>query len=344
MLAWILESNNKNPGFLVGGVPLNFGASARLGNGDGTSAKQLFVIEADEYDTAFFDKRSKFLHYRPKTVILNNLEFDHADIFDSLADIERQFCYLLRTVPSSGRAIINGLEESLERVVRQGCWSEVRTFGAANSDFYCTGTPDKFEVFEHGKSHGTLHWELTGVHNMHNALAAIAAAKHVGVPIIDAISALKNFKNVKRRLEKKASILLKNERDPVTIWDDFAHHPTAIRTTVDGLSKKIGPKNRIIAIFEPRSNTMKLGSMKEQLPWSLENADLAFCHSKGLDWDAKQVLNSMGNRAIVSDAIDVLISKIVETVRAGDQILCMSNGGFDYIHEKLATAIGDIGA
>ncbi len=275
MLAWILEAAGLKPGFLVGGVPLNFGVSARLGKVAAGHARNYFVIEADEYDTAFFDKRSKFVHYRPRTAVLNNLEFDHADIFDDLPAIERQFHHLVRTVPGLGRLVVNGLEESLTRVLAQGCWSEVRSFGAAVSDFSAIGEPHHFEVLRHGQKLAEVKWDLGGVHNQLNALAAIAAAEHVGVAPEVAAQALASFQNVKRRMEVRGTAA------GITVYDDFAHHPTAIRTTLDGLRRQIGKGQRILAIFEPRSNTMKLGTMKSQLPWSLKQADLSFCHSGG---------------------------------------------------------------
>ena len=336
MIGWILECAGLQPGFLVGGVPLNFGLSARLGGG------KYFVIEADEYDTAFFDKRSKFVHYRPRTAVLNNLEFDHADIFDNLAAIERQFHHLVRTVPGngahgSGRIIVNGLEESLARVLHLGCWSEVRSFGATDSDFSAIGEPHAFDVLYQGQPAGHVKWSLTGVHNQLNALAAIAAAQHVGVAPEFAANALATFENVKRRMEVRGTI----ERDggKVTVYDDFAHHPTAIRTTVDGLKRRIGPGERILAVFEPRSNTMKLGAMKAQLPWSLEQADLAFCHGGGLGWDAREALASMGERAQVGDSIDALTQQVLASARAGDHIVCMSNGSFGGIHLKLLQSL-----
>ena len=334
MLAWILEGAGLQPGFLVGGVPLNFGVSARLGGG------APFVIEADEYDTAFFDKRSKFVHYRPRTAILNNLEFDHADIFDDLAAIERQFHHLVRTVPSKGRVVVNGLEESLTRVLHQGCWSEVRSFGAAVSDFSALGEPDEFDVLYQGRTVAKVTWALGGVHNQLNALAAIAAADHLGVSPEVAAQALASFENVKRRMEVRARVQWPTPAgttqapEPITIYDDFAHHPTAIRTTVNGLRRKVGAA-RILAVFEPRSNTMKLGAMKSQLPWSLEEADLAFCHSGGLGWDATEALAPMGVRAQGAGSIDTLLTQVLAQVRPGDHILCMSNGGFGGIHQKL---------
>ena len=333
MLAWILEQAGLQPGFLVGGVPLNFGVSARLGAAPQTGKNPLFVIEADEYDTAFFDKRSKFVHYRPRTAILNNLEFDHADIFDDLAAIERQFHHLVRTVPSSGRIVVNGLEESLSRVLAQGCWSEVRTFGAAVSDFTSQGEPSDFAVQQAGQVVAQVKWAIGGVHNQLNALAAIAAAQHVGVEPAVAAQALASFENVKRRMEVRGVV------NGITVYDDFAHHPTAIRTTVNGLRRQLGPQARILAIFEPRSNTMKLGAMKAQLPWSLEEVDLAFCHSGGLEWDASAALEPMGERAQVGANIDELLAKVMSQVQAGDHLLCMSNGGFGGIHAKLLSAL-----
>ena len=326
MLAWILQHAGREPGFLVGGVPLNFGVSARTGAGSA------FVIEADEYDTAFFDKRSKFVHYRPRTAVLNNLEFDHADIFDDLAAIERQFHHLVRIVPASGRVVVNGLEESLARVLHQGCWSEVRSFGAAVSDFTAEGEPDAFTVLERGRAMGRVEWNLSGLHNQLNALAAIAAAQHVGVSPGASAAALCEFRNAKRRMELLGVV------DGVTVYDDFAHHPSAIRTTLDGLRRKVG-KQRILAVFEPRSNTMKLGAMKSQLPWSLEQADLFFCHSGALGWDPREPLSSLGDRASVAASIPELLQQVLAAVRPGDHVLCMSNGGFGGVHAKLLAAL-----
>jgi UDP-N-acetylmuramate: L-alanyl-gamma-D-glutamyl-meso-diaminopimelate ligase len=333
MLTWILEAAGLTPGFLVGGVPLNFGVSARMGQLASGHERPYFVIEADEYDTAFFDKRSKFVHYRPRTAILNNLEFDHADIFDDLKAIEKQFHHLVRTVPGQGRLVVNGLEESLTRVLAQGCWSDVRTFGAAVSDFSAQGTPSQFQVLQQGKPVANVDWALGGVHNQLNALAAIAAAEHAGVPPALAAQALSQFQNVKRRMEIRGTV------NGVTVYDDFAHHPTAIRTTLDGLRKQVGSSQRILAIFEPRSNTMKLGTMKSQLPWSLEQADLSFCHSGGLDWDANAALARMGAKAQVAASIDDLVQQVVAHVQPGDQLLCMSNGGFGGVHERLLKAL-----
>lgn len=336
MLAWILEQAGLRPGFLVGGVPLNFGLSARLGD-------QHFVIEADEYDTAFFDKRSKFVHYRPRTAVLNNLEFDHADIFPDLAAIERQFHHLVRTVPATGRVVFNGLEESLTRVLHQGCWSEQASFGAAVSDWTAQGPAHDFAILQRGKEVARVQWALSGLHNQLNAMAAVAAADHVGVSPKVAAKALAKFQNVKRRMEVIGQI------KGITVYDDFAHHPTAIRTTLDGLRSRLDADpatagQRIIAVFEPRSNTMKLGTMKSQLPWSLENAALAICHTAGLDWDAAQALASMGVRASAVGDMETLVAQVRAVARSGDHIVCMSNGGFGGVHTKLLNVLrGDVG-
>ncbi len=338
MLAWILEFAGKKPGFLIGGVPLNFGVSARLGEVAPGHAQPLFVIEADEYDTAFFDKRSKFVHYRPRTAVLNNLEFDHADIFDNLAAIEKQFHHLVRTIPASGRVIYNGVEESLQRVLHMGCWSEQRSFGAAVSDFYAVGEPSDFDVLQKAELLAHISWGLSGIHNQMNALAAIAAAQHVGVSVPLACQALQSFRNVKRRME------VRGIAHGITVYDDFAHHPTAIRLTLDGLRRQLDAQSatqgvRILAAFEPRSNTMKLGTMKSQLPWSLEAADLAFCHTGGLDWDAAAALQPMGARASTAADIDALVQQLCFAAHAGDHIVCMSNGGFGGVHSKLLAAL-----
>ncbi|HXD05703.1 MAG TPA: UDP-N-acetylmuramate:L-alanyl-gamma-D-glutamyl-meso-diaminopimelate ligase [Burkholderiaceae bacterium] len=328
MLAWVLEHAGVEPGFLVGGVPQNFGVSARLGKG------KCFVIEADEYDTAFFDKRSKFVHYRPRTAVLNNLEYDHADIFPDLAAIETQFHHLVRTVPASGRLVVNAREEALARVLERGCWSEVERFGTRGDapGFRARGEPHAFDVLKSGVLAARVEWALLGEHNQLNALATIAAAEHVGVTPALSAAALSQFKNVKRRLE------LRGEARGIRVYDDFAHHPTAMRTTVDGLRRKVGTQ-RILAVFEPRSNTMKLGSMKAQLPWALEEADLSFCHSGGLGWDATQALSPLGDSAFVDDTIDAVVKRVASMARPGDHVLCMSNGGFGGIHAKLLAAL-----
>ena len=335
MLAWILESAGLMPGFLVGGVPLNFGVSARLGDVAPGQQRPLFVIEADEYDTAFFDKRSKFVHYRPRTAVLNNLEFDHADIFPDLAAIERQFQHLLRTVPAAGRVVSNGLEEALARVLHQGCWSQVRSFGSAVSDFTAQGPHHAFAVLHAGQVVGQVQWGLSGEHNQLNALAAIAAAEHVGVPPATACAALADFQNVRRRMELRGTVA------GIALYDDFAHHPTAIRTTLDGLRQQIGQQKRILAVFEPRSNTMKLGTMKAQLPWALKEADLAFCHTAGLDWDAAQALEPLGAAGRTADNIATLVQQVMAAVQPNDTIVCMSNGGFGGVHTQLLAALAE---
>jgi UDP-N-acetylmuramate: L-alanyl-gamma-D-glutamyl-meso-diaminopimelate ligase len=329
MLAWILDQAGLEPGFLVGGVPLNFGVSARLGSG------KAFVIEADEYDTAFFDKRSKFVHYGPRTAILNNLEYDHADIFPDLGAIETQFHHLVRTVPASGRLVVNARDEALQRVLERGCWSEVQRFGSRKEEpgaWRSRGEPQAFDVLRGALKIARVEWPLLGEHNQLNALAAIAAAEHLGVAPEQAAAALAGFENVKRRLE------LRGEAAGVKVYDDFAHHPTAMRTTVNGLRRKVGGA-RILTAFEPRSNTMKLGTMKAQLPWALEEADLSFCHQGNLGWDAREALAPMGAQAQVCDTIDALVAAIVKAARPGDHVLCMSNGGFGGVHAKLLAAL-----
>ena len=347
MLAWVLDQAGLQPGFLVGGVPLNFGISARLGKvapGSPSVRPSVrpsvhpFVIEADEYDTAFFDKRSKFVHYRPRTAILNNLEFDHADIFADVAAIETQFHHLVRTVPASGRLVVNAREASLAHVLERGCWSDVARFGVRGDvpGFRARGEPHAFDVLKSGVQVGRVEWSLLGEHNQLNALAAIAAAEHAGVAPTEAARALARFENVKRRME------LRGEAAGVKVYDDFAHHPSAMRTTIDGLRRKLGALGdgpRILAVFEPRSNTMKLGAMKAQLPWALEEADLSFCHSGGLGWDAREALAPLGERAAVCDSIDALVRRVVKAARPGDHVLCMSNGGFCDVHAKLLTAL-----
>jgi UDP-N-acetylmuramate: L-alanyl-gamma-D-glutamyl-meso-diaminopimelate ligase len=338
MLAWILESAGLQPGFLVGGVPRNFGVSARLGHTSGNrpgGSGQPFVIEADEYDTAFFDKRSKFVHYRPRTAVLNNLEHDHADIFPDLAAIETQFHHLVRTVPASGRLVVNARDEALKRVLARGCWSEVQRFGTAKEEpgaLRARGEPHAFDVLRGSLKIGRVDWALLGEHNQLNALAAIGAAEHAGVAPDAAAAALAGFDNVKRRLE------LRGEAGGVKVYDDFAHHPTAMHTTLAGLRRKVGLQ-RILAVFEPRSNTMKLGAMKAQLPWALEDADLAFCLQGDYGWDARQALSPLADKAVVADSVAALVERIVQAARAGDHVLCMSNGGFGGIHDRLLEAL-----
>jgi UDP-N-acetylmuramate: L-alanyl-gamma-D-glutamyl-meso-diaminopimelate ligase len=329
MLAWILEDAGLAPGFLVGGVPQNFGISARLGGG------AAFVIEADEYDTALFDKRSKFVHYRPRTAILNNLELDHADIFPDLASIETQFHHLVRTVPSSGRLVVNARDEALQRVLQRGCWSEVQRFGTKREEpggLCARGEPHSFDVLRGSLKLGHVEWSLIGEHNQMNALGAIGAAEHVGVAPEAAAASLARFQNVRRRME------LRGEAGGIKVYDDFAHHPTAMHTTVGGLRRKVGLQ-RILAVFEPRSNTMKLGIMKAQLPWALEEADLSFCLQGDYGWSAHDALAPMGPLAAVADSVDALVAQVVKAAKPGDHVLCMSNGGFGGIHGKLLDAL-----
>ena len=338
MLAWILEHAGHQPGFLIGGVPQNFGVSARLGKAGGP-----FVIEADEYDTAFFDKRSKFVHYRSRTAILNNLEFDHADIFPDLGAIETQFHHLVRTVPSQGLLVVNAREEALSRVLARGCWSAVQRFGSTKDEpgaLRARGEPHAFDVLRGGMKVARVEWSQIGEHNQLNALAAMAAAESVGITPAASAAALGAFDSVKRRLELVGTASFAGGE--VKVYDDFAHHPTAIRTTVNGLRRQLDrltrgaqTPGRILAIFEPRSNTMKLGTMKAQLPWSLEETDLAFCHSGGLSWDAHEALAPMGKKAQVCESIDTLVASVLKAVRPGDHLLCMSNGGFGGVHRKL---------
>jgi len=407
MLAWILEDCGYDPGFLIGGVPLNFGISARLsghapervaetksvntsantsrspaGNAAGNTAGRdapFFVIEADEYDTAFFDKRSKFVHYRPRTALLNNLEYDHADIFPDLAAIETQFHHFVRTVPGQGRIIVNGRDAALERVLARGCWSEVETFGAIDGwhGVEVCGAPDVemkagtqagldaglkaglkagIEVRHGEQAYGVLRWDLLGEHNTLNALAAIAAARHVGVPPAEAIAALGRFENVKRRME------VRGQAGGVTVYDDFAHHPTAIATTVEGLRRAVlrradeiqqerqrqqghqGQSGRILAVLEPRSNTMKLGVMKAALPDSLAQADLVFGYGAqqgkdALGWNLAEALAPLGAKARAFDDLAALVEAVRAAARPGDHVLVMSNGGFGGVHQKLLDAL-----
>ncbi len=333
MLAWILDRAGLDPGFLIGGVPADFGVSARL------TESAFFVIEADEYDTAFFDKRSKFVHYRPRTAILNNLEYDHADIFSDLAAIETQFHHLLRTVPGRGRVIANGGEASIARVLARGCWSEVERFGLAENagsaaDWTIAGDGT---ILLGGAARGTLAFGQAGRHNQLNALAAIAAARHVGVPVAASLAALAAFSGVKRRLEARGTV------NGITVYDDFAHHPTAIATTVDGLKRKVGDA-RILAVLEPRSNTMKLGALKEALPGSLVDADLVFCYEANLGWDVAGALAPLGAKACVRNDLSALVADIVAVARPGDQVLVMSNGGFGGIHDRLLAALAALAA
>jgi UDP-N-acetylmuramate: L-alanyl-gamma-D-glutamyl-meso-diaminopimelate ligase len=326
MLAWILEHAGCHPGFLIGGMPSNFGVSARLGQG------RTFVIEADEYDTAFFDKRSKFVHYPAKTAILNNLEFDHADIFFDLAAIERQFHHFVRIIPQGGRILVNGQDEALERVLTKGCWTPVERFGVEGG-WQSVPADDGFEVRLEGRALGRVRWAQPGEYNRMNALAAIAAARHAGVEPAKAIDALGQFTGVRRRMEKRG------EARGVTLYDDFAHHPTAIRVTLEGLRTQAAGR-RILAVLEPRSNTMKQGVMKDQLAASLAAADCVFVFSGGLGWDPAAALRPLGGKARCYEQLDPLVAAVAAEARPGDQVLVMSNGAFGGIHDKLLAALG----
>ena len=328
MLAWLLERAGRNPGFLIGGVPLDFPVSARH------TGSPLFVIEADEYDTAFFDKRSKFVHYQPRTATLNNLEYDHADIFDDLAAIERQFHHFVRTVPRSGLVVSNGTDQALERVLAQGCWTPVERFGLPSG--WQAGAPDTsgaFEIAWQGRALGRVRWQLQGLHSRLNALAAIAAARHVGIDPAEAIASLGAFSGVRRRMQ------LRGRSRGVSVYDDFAHHPTAIRTTLEGLRERVG-QARILAVLEPRSNTMKRGVMKEALPASLAGADRIYFYSAGIGWDAQALFAPLGARARCLDDLEALVAAVAAEARSGDHVLVMSNGGFGGIHAKLLERLG----
>ena len=328
LLAWILHEAGLAPSFLIGGVAQGFGVSARL------TDSPYFVIEADEYDTAFCDKRSKFVHYRMRTAVLNNLEFDHADIFSDLAAIETQFHHLVRTIPQNGLIVANAGEASLKRVIERGCWTPQEWFNG--EDAWSVGESDEdgsFTVFKAGQAQGQVkHFALAGAHNRANALAALLAARHAGVSIDKGLHALETFSGVKRRLEVRGVVR------GVTVIDDFAHHPTAIRVTLAGLRQKVGSA-RIFAVLEPRSNTMKLGTMKAQLPDSLAEADLVFCYSLNLGWDAHIALEPMRDKAKVFDDLDALVRAVVKLTKPGDRILVMSNGGFGGVHQKLLDAL-----
>ncbi|MBF9001704.1 MULTISPECIES: UDP-N-acetylmuramate:L-alanyl-gamma-D-glutamyl-meso-diaminopimelate ligase [Vibrio] len=329
MLAWILEDCGYQPGFLVGGVLGNFGVSARMGE------SMFFVVEADEYDSAFFDKRSKFVHYHPRTLVMNNLEFDHADIFDDLEAIKRQFHHLVRTVPGNGRIFTPRQDEALHDVLERGCWSETEFLGDNDqwNGVKQTADASQFDVLFEGQVVGHVKWDLVGDHNMHNALMAIAAARHVGVTPDLACESLAKFVNTKRRLE------LKGEVRGITVYDDFAHHPTAIALTLGGLRNKVG-QQRILAVLEPRSATMKLGVHKETLARSLSVADEVFLFQpNNIPWSVQDVADHCDQKAIVKDDIDSLVAAIVQEAQPGDQILVMSNGGFGGIHDKLLKAL-----
>ena len=341
MLAWILEYAGLNPGFLIGGVPENFGVSARLGD------SPFFVVEADEYDTAFFDKRSKFVHYHPRTLVINNLEYDHADIFPDIDAIKTQFHHLMRMVPSQGMVVVNQDENHVQDVLDKGCWTPVERFsakdvkddavkGGSTSDWgvnYLKADGSQFEVLLQQTVVGKVSWSLLGQHNVNNALAAIAAARHAGVPVEHAIAALSSFKGIKRRME------LRGDVKGVRVYDDFAHHPTAIETTLKGLRANVGDK-KIIAILEPRSNTMRLGIHKQTLAASLERADqVVLFQPKDIDWSMQDVLATLGDKASLFDDIDQLVATVAEEAASGDHVLVMSNGGFGGIHQKLLEAL-----
>ena len=329
MLAWILEHAGLAPGFLIGGVPANFGISARSPRGD----SPFFVIEADEYDTAFFDKRSKFVHYRTRTAILNNLEHDHADIFPNIAAIQTQFHHLVRTVPANGLIVSNGRDEYLKQTLAMGCWSAVEEFGPGLTWDFRRGERDsQFNVLFNGTEKGLVDWSQMGAHNTMNALAAIAAARHAGVPTKMAIDALSEFAGVARRMEIKGVI------GGVTVYDDFAHHPTAIQATLAGLKKRIG-NQRIFAVLEPRTNTMKLGTMRAVLPTSLALADVVFVYAKDLGWDVAATLEPIGTKTGVFEDLDAMVNAIVVMSQPGDQILVMSNGGFGGVHGKILASL-----
>jgi len=332
LLAWILEHAGLDPGFLIGGVPANFAVSARLGS------TPFFVIEADEYDTAFFDKRAKFVHYRPRTVVLNNLEFDHADIYADVGAIQRQFHHLVRIVPGGGRIVWNAADARLRETLAMGVWTPLEGFARAASAaaLWSLSVPpgaedfSRFEVLEAGRVHGTVAWQLIGAHNAENALAAIAAARHAGVPVPRAIEALAQFRGVARRMQ------LRGEVRGVRVYDDFAHHPTAIATTLDGLRRRVGPAERIVAVLEPRSHTMRMGVHRDTLAPSLARADEVWLYAPAdLGWDASVVLGALGSRARCAGDVDTLARELARAARPGDHVLIMSNGGFGGLHEKL---------
>jgi len=331
ILAWILEHAGREPGFLIGGVPENFGVSARLGAGP------CFVIEADEYDTAFFDKRAKFVHYRPRTVVLNNLEYDHADIYPDIGAIQRQFHHLVRIVPGSGRIVWNAADARLAETLAMGCWTPLEGFSReARPESLWSARPasgaadfSRFEVLEGGEPRGTVSWSLIGTHNVENALAAIAAARHAGVEVREALDALQGFRGIARRMQ------LRGEVSGVRVYDDFAHHPTAIATTIDGLRRRVGAA-RIVAVLEPRSHTMRMGVHRQTLPRALAGADQVWLYTPpDLGWDTDVVLTELGARGHVSAEVDALSRELARAVRPGDHVLIMSNGGFGGLHGKL---------
>ncbi len=330
MLAWILEYAGLNPGFLIGGIPENFGLSARSGD------SPFFVVEADEYDSAFFDKRSKFVHYRSRTLILNNLEYDHADIFPDLSSIQRQFHHLVRTVPGGGLIVHPGADHALAEVLEMGCWTPREALGQPKDGWTAELLEEDGGVFKvrfAGDELGTVKWELIGIHNVDNALAAIAAARHTGVPVSVACEALGEFRSLKRRLERRGMV------NGITVYDDFAHHPTAIRTTLDGLRKRVGER-RITAVLEPRSNTMRMGVHRETLGPSLAEADAVILYAPpGMGWDLQSAVAGLGEKVRVFPSVAAIINYITVTTGTGEHILIMSNGGFDGIHGRLLDAL-----
>lgn len=330
MVAWMLEYAGLKPGFLIGGVPENFALSARL-----SPESPFFVVEADEYDTAFFDKRSKFVHYHPRTLLVNNIEYDHADIFPNVEAIQTQFHHLVRTVPRNGLIVANGVEQTVQTMLKMGCWTPIEYF-AGQGEWQAElvqADGSEFKVLHQGKVLGTVKWSMLGVHNVNNALAALAAARHVGVPVEIAIQALTEFQGVKRRMQQRG--VVRN----VTVYDDFAHHPTAITTTLAGLRAKVGSA-RIIALLEPRSNTMRMGTHKEQLAQSLQAADQVFLYQPaGLDWDLSGVVDELKGKGHLLYDIDQLAQTVAQFAQSGDHIVVMSNGGFGGIHEKLLRSL-----
>ena len=327
MVAWILEHAGLNPGYLIGGVPENFGVSARVGD------SPFFVIEADEYDSAFFDKRSKFVHYRPKTLVINNLEFDHADIFSDLAAIQTQFHHLVRMVPENGLILTPNSTPAIEDMLKKGCWSSRQSLGKEWHAELLKKDGSEFNVLHNGVIAGTVTWTLVGQHNVDNALMAIAAAHHAGVTLPDAIEALSFFKNVKRRME------VKGEVNNITLYDDFAHHPTAIATTLDGLRKKVG-NARILAVLEPRSNTMKMGVHKDTLANSWQKADEVYLYEpEGMDWSlVDSVAHSNAPTHCFKD-VEKIVQGVCNVAQPGDHIFVMSNGGFEGIHSRILDAL-----
>ena len=332
LLAWILEYAGLSPGFLIGGIPLNFGISARLGDGP------FFVVEADEYDTAFFDKRSKFVHYHPRTLILNNLEFDHADIFADLAAIQTQFHHLVRTVPGNGLIISNAADRNLDAVLERGCWTAVEQVALQAGGGCWEGRKladdgSRFDVILDGQRVGTVNWGQLGEHSMHNALAAIAAARHAGVPVAEAIAALTEFRGVKRRME------VRGEVNGITLYDDFAHHPTAIATTLQGLRRRVGDA-RILLVMEPRSNTMRMGVHRDSLANSMRGADAIWLHQPAdIEWSLNDAMSSTEVPVSIKDSVQAIAASVVQQARPGDHILIMSNGAFGGIHETLIKAL-----